>query len=275
MAPPGPLLGLGLLLAAAWTASGAMGVPRDTADAAGALRVAAHRQPSEASADAAGRSRNSFTIEDDKLLLNGKTIQIIAGRWGATGPACLVGSCSRLGERGGVGGHGASMHGAWRSSNPPQPSPITACLTYQPCQPLLGAACSTSASTLPTWSPSPLPLSCACPLCSMHYFRIHPAYWEDRLARAKAMGINTVEVRSAVEGEGMEYGGRAVLGQAMGVNTRGGEQASRGTSQLGLASGRRGVGVGGAPGSGHGKRCDIAKNWTRSTLCSLLSGLYK
>lgn len=28
----------------------------------------------------------------------------------------------------------------------------------------------------------------------MHYFRIHPDYWADRLARAKAMGINTVEV---------------------------------------------------------------------------------
>ncbi len=29
---------------------------------------------------------------------------------------------------------------------------------------------------------------------SMHYFRIHPSLWEDRLARAAAMGINTVEV---------------------------------------------------------------------------------
>ncbi|KAL4433782.1 hypothetical protein ABPG75_000223 [Micractinium tetrahymenae] len=28
---------------------------------------------------------------------------------------------------------------------------------------------------------------------SMHYFRIHPAYWEDRLQRARAMGINTIE----------------------------------------------------------------------------------
>jgi beta-galactosidase GanA len=28
----------------------------------------------------------------------------------------------------------------------------------------------------------------------MHYFRIHPDLWEDRLARAVAMGINTVEV---------------------------------------------------------------------------------
>lgn len=27
----------------------------------------------------------------------------------------------------------------------------------------------------------------------MHYFRIHPAYWEDRLQRALAMGINTIE----------------------------------------------------------------------------------
>lgn len=31
----------------------------------------------------------------------------------------------------------------------------------------------------------------------MHYFRIHPDLWEDRLARAAAMGINTVEVRPA------------------------------------------------------------------------------
>ena len=29
---------------------------------------------------------------------------------------------------------------------------------------------------------------------SMHYYRIHPAYWRDRLLRAAAMGINTVEV---------------------------------------------------------------------------------
>ncbi|KAL4450728.1 hypothetical protein ABPG77_001084 [Micractinium sp. CCAP 211/92] len=28
---------------------------------------------------------------------------------------------------------------------------------------------------------------------SMHYFRIHPAYWEDRLQRARAMGVNTIE----------------------------------------------------------------------------------
>ena len=28
----------------------------------------------------------------------------------------------------------------------------------------------------------------------MHYFRIHPDYWEDRLQRAKAMGLNAVEV---------------------------------------------------------------------------------
>lgn len=32
------------------------------------------------------------------------------------------------------------------------------------------------------------------PRCSMHYFRIHPAYWEDRLQRARAMGVNTIEV---------------------------------------------------------------------------------
>lgn len=31
--------------------------------------------------------------------------------------------------------------------------------------------------------------------CSLHYFRIHPAYWRDRLLRAKAMGLNTIQVR--------------------------------------------------------------------------------
>ena len=28
---------------------------------------------------------------------------------------------------------------------------------------------------------------------AMHYFRIHPAYWEDRLRKLRAMGLNTVE----------------------------------------------------------------------------------
>ena len=28
---------------------------------------------------------------------------------------------------------------------------------------------------------------------AMHYFRIPPAYWEDRLMKLKAMGLNTVE----------------------------------------------------------------------------------
>ena len=45
--------------------------------------------------------------------------------------------------------------------------------------------------------PPPLPPSLASPLFtapSMHYFRIHPDYWEDRLERAAAMGLNTVEV---------------------------------------------------------------------------------
>lgn len=32
-------------------------------------------------------------------------------------------------------------------------------------------------------------------VCSLHYFRIHPYHWEDRLQRMKAMGLNTVEVQ--------------------------------------------------------------------------------
>ena len=37
-----------------------------------------------------------------------------------------------------------------------------------------------------------------CPLacCSFHYYRIPPAYWEDRLLRAKALGLNTIQVKS-------------------------------------------------------------------------------
>ena len=30
--------------------------------------------------------------------------------------------------------------------------------------------------------------------CSVHYHRILPEYWQDRLERVKAMGINTIEV---------------------------------------------------------------------------------
>ena len=28
---------------------------------------------------------------------------------------------------------------------------------------------------------------------AMHYFRIHPAYWRDRLRKLRAVGANTVE----------------------------------------------------------------------------------
>ena len=31
--------------------------------------------------------------------------------------------------------------------------------------------------------------------CSIHYHRIHPVYWKDRLQRVQAMGLNTIEVR--------------------------------------------------------------------------------
>ena len=30
--------------------------------------------------------------------------------------------------------------------------------------------------------------------CSIHYHRIHPVYWKDRLQRVQAMGLNTIEV---------------------------------------------------------------------------------
>ena len=33
-----------------------------------------------------------------------------------------------------------------------------------------------------------------CAQCRVHYFRIHPGLWEDRLLRLKAMGLNTIEV---------------------------------------------------------------------------------
>ena len=29
--------------------------------------------------------------------------------------------------------------------------------------------------------------------CSIHYFRVVPEYWRDRLLKLKAMGFNTVE----------------------------------------------------------------------------------
>ena len=32
--------------------------------------------------------------------------------------------------------------------------------------------------------------------CSIHYFRVPKVYWEDRLLRLKAMGLNAVQVRT-------------------------------------------------------------------------------
>ena len=32
--------------------------------------------------------------------------------------------------------------------------------------------------------------------CSIHYFRIHPGQWEDRLLRVKALGLNAVQAHS-------------------------------------------------------------------------------
>ena len=33
---------------------------------------------------------------------------------------------------------------------------------------------------------------------SFHYWRIHPAYWEDRLRRGLSLGLNTIQVHSVV-----------------------------------------------------------------------------
>lgn len=38
------------------------------------------------------------------------------------------------------------------------------------------------------------PSKSPCGCCSFHYYRITPAYWEDRLLRAKALGLNTIQV---------------------------------------------------------------------------------
>ena len=35
-----------------------------------------------------------------------------------------------------------------------------------------------------------------CALSSFHYWRIHPQYWEDRLKRGLALGLNTIQARS-------------------------------------------------------------------------------
>ena len=33
---------------------------------------------------------------------------------------------------------------------------------------------------------------------SIHYNRIHPAYWRDRLMRVRSMGLNAIQARSGV-----------------------------------------------------------------------------
>lgn len=106
-------------------------------------------------ADSASSRRQPFTIEDDRLILDGKPIQIIAGRCGAG-----LGSGMRR----------RSWWGGW------QPRGQASLLPW-PTRP-----------ALPCHASHP-------PAGSMHYFRMLPEYWADRLARAKAMGINTVEVR--------------------------------------------------------------------------------
>lgn len=35
-------------------------------------------------------------------------------------------------------------------------------------------------------------------LRSFHYYRIHPAYWRDRLLRAQAMGLNTIQAGASM-----------------------------------------------------------------------------
>lgn len=53
---------------------------------------------------------------------------------------------------------------------------------------------------------------------AMHYFRIHPDQWADRIATAKAMGLNTIETyvawnfHSPVRGE-FRTDGMADLGR--------------------------------------------------------------
>ena len=41
-------------------------------------------------------------------------------------------------------------------------------------------------------------------LRSIHYQRIHPEYWRDRLLRVKAMGLNAIQVRSQLTGRTLQ-----------------------------------------------------------------------
>lgn len=41
-------------------------------------------------------------------------------------------------------------------------------------------------------SPASSHVMCCC--CSIHYNRIHPAYWRDRLLRVQSMGLNAIQV---------------------------------------------------------------------------------
>ena len=61
------------------------------------------------------------------------------------------------------------------------------------------------------------PYTCVCfrtsftVFCSFHYFRIHPAYWEDRLLRAKALGLNTIQAPSRPLQPALEHSSHSVL----------------------------------------------------------------
>ena len=45
-----------------------------------------------------------------------------------------------------------------------------------------------------------LPYSDVCAWSSFHYWRILPQYWEDRLKRGLALGLNTIQARSTATG---------------------------------------------------------------------------
>ena len=59
-------------------------------------------------------------------------------------------------------------------------------------------------SALQAQSTLALPYSDICSWCSFHYWRIHPQYWEDRLKRGLALGLNTVQAMPTGIGYSLE-----------------------------------------------------------------------
>ena len=45
-----------------------------------------------------------------------------------------------------------------------------------------------------------MPYSDLCAWYSFHYWRIHPQYWEDRLKRGLALGLNTIQASGTATG---------------------------------------------------------------------------